>query len=212
MASIDSVEIARFGPTASPIIVSLSNYQGRKLIDIRKYYVEKSSKELKPTQKGISLSAEQLSSVLMVLARNQNKIGDWLALPVKDDKQNKSPAMAKLHEDFTLASLRVDQRYLTDRSLYRRDAQGGSDALTLNEGHPFIRSALNAVSALSGNDDDQQDKAKSAMLDILGALFFSLERAVELSVNAGGAKDAGFWETTRFTWQLLMSAYSPRVT
>ena len=55
----------RIGSAKSPIVISLKEFGGKKLIDIRKYYKEsKDTDEIIPTRKGISLTGQQLSLVL----------------------------------------------------------------------------------------------------------------------------------------------------
>jgi len=54
------------------IVVSISEFQGKKYLDIRKYYEENG--ELKPTKKGIALNREQFEAVFTLLEKNKDKI------------------------------------------------------------------------------------------------------------------------------------------
>ncbi|KAN0015284.1 hypothetical protein ACTFIU_008009 [Dictyostelium citrinum] len=54
--------------------ISYSNFKGLERIDIREYYEDKSSGELKPSSKGISLTKEQF----MIILENGNTIKDWI--------------------------------------------------------------------------------------------------------------------------------------
>ncbi|KAN0035085.1 hypothetical protein ACTA71_004341 [Dictyostelium dimigraforme] len=51
-----------------------SNFKGLERIDIREFYEDKSSGELKPSSKGISLTREQF----MVILENGDTIKDWI--------------------------------------------------------------------------------------------------------------------------------------
>lgn len=48
--------------------VSVSEFRGRKYVDIREYYVDKKTAELKPSRKGIALKPEEWTSLTKQLA------------------------------------------------------------------------------------------------------------------------------------------------
>jgi len=51
--------------TGSGIIrVQISEFEGKKYLDIRKFYLDKETEEYKPTRKGISLNPEIAEEVL----------------------------------------------------------------------------------------------------------------------------------------------------
>ncbi|NPV39655.1 hypothetical protein BREVNS_1701 [Brevinematales bacterium NS] len=54
------------------IIISISEFNGQKYLDIRKYYEEEG--EWKPTKKGIALNREQYEAVLDILTTEKEKI------------------------------------------------------------------------------------------------------------------------------------------
>lgn len=54
------------------IIISISEFNGQKYLDIRKYYEEEG--EWKPTKKGIALNREQYEAVLDILTKEKEKI------------------------------------------------------------------------------------------------------------------------------------------
>ncbi|URA11251.1 transcriptional coactivator p15/PC4 family protein [Thermospira aquatica] len=54
------------------IKITVSEFNGQKYLDIRKYFDDDG--ELKPTKKGIALSAEQFEAVLDILTREKDHI------------------------------------------------------------------------------------------------------------------------------------------
>jgi hypothetical protein len=71
---MEEIEI-RVGSEKSPIVLSLTEFRGRKLIGIRKYFrAAGDSNELRPTRKGISLTGQQFSMVLDALKENAEAI------------------------------------------------------------------------------------------------------------------------------------------
>lgn len=67
----------KIGSNKNPIQISLKNYKGRNLIDIRKCFLknnDKKEKELIPTRKGISLSKFQFEQMIEVLNSESSAI------------------------------------------------------------------------------------------------------------------------------------------
>ncbi len=54
------------------IKITVSEFNGQKYLDIRKYFEDEG--ELKPTKKGIALSAEQFEAVLDILTTEKDRI------------------------------------------------------------------------------------------------------------------------------------------
>jgi len=65
----------RVGSEKAPIVISLSEFRGKKLIGIRKFFrVSGGSDEIRPTRKGISMTGQQFSMVLSALTENAESI------------------------------------------------------------------------------------------------------------------------------------------
>lgn len=65
----------KIGSDRNPVIISLKEFKGRKLIDIRKNFPNQNDKnDLIPTKKGISLNESQLSELLKKLNENKSSI------------------------------------------------------------------------------------------------------------------------------------------
>ncbi|WP_282018184.1 transcriptional coactivator p15/PC4 family protein [Salegentibacter mishustinae] len=67
----------QIGNKRSPILISLKIFKGIKLFDIRKFYMEKETEDLKPTRKGISLNQNQLNQFLEKINENTTQINDF---------------------------------------------------------------------------------------------------------------------------------------
>jgi hypothetical protein len=66
------------GSKKNPIIVHLSHFEGRPLIDIRKYFIDKDdSAKFSPTKKGISLNQIQLQQLEEILEINKVEITNF---------------------------------------------------------------------------------------------------------------------------------------
>ena len=65
----------KIGTTRNPIIIDFKEYNNQKLVDIRKYFIDKNdSSNLLPTKKGISLNVSQLSQIIEVFNANSSNI------------------------------------------------------------------------------------------------------------------------------------------
>lgn len=59
------------------IIISISEFNGKKFLDIRKFF-KNDNEELQPTKKGIALNKEQFTGVLELLNDNKENIRELL--------------------------------------------------------------------------------------------------------------------------------------
>ena len=55
----ESVEICRFGDEKNPLVISVVSFNGSRNLDIRRYYFDKKTKNIKPSTKGIFLKEEE---------------------------------------------------------------------------------------------------------------------------------------------------------
>jgi len=110
----------RVGSEKAPIVISLSEFGGKKLIGIRKFFrVSGGSDEIRPTRKGISMTGQQFSMVLSALTENAESIESFyeseieLKVDQKLDINVGSPLGRLFHFSFENDATEV----LLDRSL-----------------------------------------------------------------------------------------------
>lgn len=72
----------QFGNSKFPIKIRLSEFKGKKLIDIRKHFVKED--EVLPTKKGISLNASQFSQLLNILSNEQITLTEHFEIAPED--------------------------------------------------------------------------------------------------------------------------------
>lgn len=74
---MESVEYI-IGSKHNPVIIALKEWNGRRLLDIRKFYRDKKEESnYLPTKKGISLSSMQLQKMVDVLNENSEEISEY---------------------------------------------------------------------------------------------------------------------------------------
>ena len=64
------------------IHIILDEYNGRKYLDVREFYMPDDSDEWIPTKRGIRLDASQFSRLMQTLESNKDVIGEFLKDPV----------------------------------------------------------------------------------------------------------------------------------
>jgi hypothetical protein len=70
--------VFKVGTNRNPILIDFKEYNNQKLVDIRKYYIDKSDPNIViPTKKGISLNVNQLIQIVEVLNTNSMSISDY---------------------------------------------------------------------------------------------------------------------------------------
>jgi hypothetical protein len=76
----------KIGTTRNPILIDIKEYNNLKLIDIRKYFIDKEdAQKLIPTKKGISLNGFQFQQLIEVLNSNSKSIAEFFELSDKRD-------------------------------------------------------------------------------------------------------------------------------
>jgi hypothetical protein len=70
--------INKIGSKSSPVVIELKEFEGRKLIDIRKYFIDKTTNNLTPTRKGISLNSFQLKEFIETINSKSIEINNFL--------------------------------------------------------------------------------------------------------------------------------------
>jgi hypothetical protein len=70
--------IFKLGTTRNPLVIDFKEYNNQKLVDIRKYFIDKNdSSNIIPTKKGISLNLNQLNQIIETINFNSLSISDF---------------------------------------------------------------------------------------------------------------------------------------
>lgn len=136
--------LASFGSPSNPIVVQLGEYKGRRFLDIRRHYKDRTSKELKPTRKGITLSAQHFGALRDLLSDCSTEIENWLSEEDVGGEETVQRAMAARTDALTKLALHVPDYLVAKNSrkgpvLMRVLSEGGKTTLELNASHPFIQ-------------------------------------------------------------------------
>lgn len=195
----DNQTLGLIGSSRSPIRVSLGEYEGIRLVDIRKHYFEKTTHELKPTTKGIAVGLGNFRELQSLLASHEDEIVDWLegAAPdahVKRARQDHLNAIdARESARSSTVPYTVERAQQKSQTFFMSESHGGKDHLVLNELHPFVKE-------LEGVCENDKDAGK-LIFEVLAAFH----RAKSLFVNSEEHMSPNeIFETLEYNWGLYL--------
>lgn len=126
------------GTKKQPLIVSFSEYQGRRLLDIRKYYQDKEG-GVKPTRKGVALNRTQYDAVSTVFADKGTVIDDWF----NNDSSTKTAEIDALNEiRFGSDDCEIVLKNWHGLEMFNYKKIGNKAQLELNTNHKWINSLV----------------------------------------------------------------------
>ena len=145
-------EMLRVGDTNSPLVVSLSYFNGMRGIDIRKHYFDKKTGETKPTAKGIWLKEDEFLAISLLFNEQLGSISDFFKTDL-----NSSELLTRsrlLEHGAVRASLNA-QDILTSSveewpgtKFFNYTNQGGQHHIALNAKHKIFKSINNESGSL----------------------------------------------------------------
>jgi hypothetical protein len=113
-----------FGSKRNPIIFNLKIYEGRPIVDIRKYFNSKEDlKELVPTKKGITLNQSQIGELEEIIKSNKEQINDFF--------EGKIPCFSKIQK--------LEEKALIGRS-FNVNFNGGETVVSVNSDIAHLKS------------------------------------------------------------------------
>jgi len=189
------------GSKSNPILISLTEYEGQRLLDIRRYYLDKGTKQLKPTKKGISLPLHAAKAVFDVLLASRDKVLAWLDRPSEEFAAVAAAAMAtraaaREHESRQPRPFQVESESRKEASFFTVDAHGAADVLTLNASHP-VYETLEAP----GSSDAR---------DALRRILIAYARTKSLFSDRIEADSGAFFSMFEHEWGLMLKQYCRR--
>jgi hypothetical protein len=190
----------RLGSPTNPVIVSLIEYEGHRLLDIRKYFIEKQSKTPKPTRKGVSLNATLAREVQAVINANEDSIFEWLERggeEVLTEVERAMLARSKAADDEASKPRRfcVKEQEWKGAEFFAFNSLGADDQLALNTKHPFFEKLKN-----SANESTTSDCPISLLL----AAYYRAKLRFSGEIEADAES---FFSLFEHEWGLLLKNY-----
>jgi Transcriptional Coactivator p15 (PC4) len=191
--------LAVMGSHRAPIILRLSEFNGRKTIDLRRYFYATNSEDPLPTQKGVSLDRDGFSLMRAALDSNQDLIAAWLAS--NSEHTLSSNALAVEQFQSALRSHTSDFESWKSPTFFHVAAEGATDHLTLNSAHP-LNSTLQELRAVLA------PKSASVVSQLIEAILVSYYRSKMLFEGVGEMKAEDIFETLELNWGIILRQYA----
>lgn len=161
----DAIVVA--GSKKQPFVVSYSEFNGRKLLDVRKYYLDKKTGETKPTRKGVSLNRLQFEVLHNVFKEKCEEIEDWFEL---EETERSAEIQAVTNAKLSSPRATVEFTSWVGLEMFRYRRSGGAAVLQLNTRHPWV-DEFYIQYQLEGSE---RNKALDMTIGLLDSFFCSV--------------------------------------
>lgn len=183
--------LARTKSKRNPICIELKNYEGRKLLDIRRYFYDRKSCEYVPTRKGISLTRESFLEILGIIDHHRKEIKEWFNLDsdsaslenfkslIEADGMSRSNAQEVVRSRAPKTAINKfdDRRYPFP---YKYNAKGALHELEQNDGHP-LHNRLGELAEKSDRPEEFAAGVSELLRNVFFTYFIAADRVSALS-------------------------------
>jgi hypothetical protein len=201
--SLDKNKI-KIGSPKNPIVISLRDFKGSPLIDMRKFFLDRNSDELKPTKKGLALKKHNFKLLLDTLNECSNEILEWLDKGHQKSLNSAKETLTK-RVDALEDARREPQQFMSEMGSWKSptffeiESLGGIDKVVFNEDHELV-----AFLKEENSSDQSQD---SLLRDILSKILISYKKAKELLDDGNEYTASELFEYLEYEWGLILSNY-----
>ncbi len=192
--------LASIGSARAPILVQLSEYEGRRTLDVRRYFKAAGSDELCPTKKGIAMNRETLLVLTNVLAAEQDRIRDWLdALPKDSSSVDSQLAQRRQALDDLVTGARPQHTTFENwksPAFFEVAYDGHEDRLRFNNSHP--------VTAMLESARESRDPLVAELVATVETLLTSYARSKALFQGVDAVEADSLFGDLEFNWGLIL--------
>ena len=130
--------LAQIGAEDSPLMIKLDEYKGRRLVDVRRYYKDKKTKNFLPTRKGLSLTIGTFSSLEEIAYKFGKDIKEWLSSANSNGLEmvRRSEAVEKNSEFAQDFEIKFDS--WRGNSFFSVKSEGSKNVVTFNTFNAFV--------------------------------------------------------------------------
>lgn len=174
----DRIEVGRIGGVKNPILITLSELESNRIVDIRRYYLDKVTDELKPTQKGIAVQGTNFNELMSCLSDAFGQISVWLEEGGQSDQAKRSRALTQAALSGSVPKLKRDS--WRGGSFFAVESRGATVDVTLNSQHP-VNDQLSQISSKEGAEQLLADLMAAFQVACSSAMVDRQARTVDLA-------------------------------
>lgn len=158
----ENIELLRLGETNSPLVVSLNSFQGRRYFDIRRHYLDKVTKTIKPGPKGISLKEDEFEIVINFVIENLSQIKQSFISNLKADEMavrgDRREKIARQKMKTRIGDIEFSFDSWPGPSFFNTEEVPGKTTITFNKRNKFVERISNSDSS-----------SKDLLVELVGA-------------------------------------------
>jgi hypothetical protein len=187
--------LAAHGSKKNRLVVQLTEYEGQRLLNIRRWFVRESTGHWTPTTKGISLTRDGFEFTLKAIRDSERDIHAWFA--ADDDEHirlrsdNERQAQRAKDAGFAARPYEVSVDEWDGPEFFRVEGSGRNDVLVLNRKHP-VGTSLTAEGRPS---------------DIVALMLLAFGRACRLADGGDDGAAADALELLTANWGFILKRY-----
>ncbi len=190
----------------------IHEYEGNRLLDIRKYYLAKrpnpltGKREFMPKRQGINLNRDSFMELKRVLENHDKEILEFLKIghiPEEMLRYHQAELQA-MEKGFRLANdveiSEVDN--FQDSHMFHVSHQGAKDIVELNTSHPFARAI--SVEEISKSTPEE-------IRELFATILAAYSRSRALLLGASASNPEILFEQAEFDWSKFLENYIEEV-
>lgn len=143
LSDSENIELMKIGDATSPLVISINTFQGRRYFDIRRHYLDKATKLVKPGPKGISLKEDEFAVIAKYITANIDDITSAFTSNLKSDEMAvRGDRREKIARE-VLKNSSKDVDFLFDSwpgpNFFHAESMPNKTSITFNKRNQFIQ-------------------------------------------------------------------------
>jgi hypothetical protein len=183
------------GPERNRTRFYLNAYEGNRLLDIRKFYLDRRTGNFKPTRQGINLNRDTFMELKRVLDRDEDLILEWLRIghvPEEVLRYQQAQEEAKRKNFRLVGDVEIEEvNNFRDRKMFDVRHEGSRDIVELNSAHPFVQ----AIS-----EEELAIMTPAEVRALIARLMAAFGRSRTLLMGGGASTPQILFEQAVFDW------------
>ena len=205
--------ILRIGSEQNCILIKLSQYKGRKILDIRRHYLDESSGKLLPTRKGITLTQQQAEAFFETFLENKDLVKEWFNEDstttdlVKKNVSGQIQAKEEAKHGFKLYERDIYSGAVS--SFFHIESNGGREKISYNSKHPIHSIISDTKDRIMNTPDPSSTVGKDieVILFLVDVILLSYFRAKTQFDKSQLIDPDTFIETLEINWSATLKRY-----
>ncbi len=205
---MDEKILGEDGPPGNRVRFRIHEYEGNRLLDIRKFYLAKrpnphtGKREFMPKRQGINLNRDSFMELKRVLDNHDKEILEFLKIghiPEEMLRYHQAELQA-MEKGFRLANnVEITEvNNFRDSHMFHVSHQGSKDIVELNTKHPFARAI--SVEEISKSSPEE-------IRELFATVLAAYSRSRSLLLGASASNPEILFEQAEFDWSRFLENY-----